>query len=142
MAISSAAEVFQLMPHGVGKFSVESLRGLLRIKYFRGQTLPALGMVLLAADDTFTPTSHTYTATMTPRKTADTPSPAAIFTDRTAVFLNREFDNSPVVAVEWAVDGSDFPTTGRYDLRFTATEVGTGNKQPFPLIEIEVVEPV
>ncbi len=142
MAIANAQEVFQLTPGGVGKFAVEDLRGLLRIKYYVGQTIPALGLVLLAAADQFTAVSHAYTATMTPRATADTPSPAAIFTDRVSAFFNRDFDNSPTIAVEWAVDGSDFPSAGLYDLRLKAVNAGNSKSFPLPEIEVEVVDPV
>ena len=64
MAIANAQEVFQLTAHGVGKFAFEELKGILRIKYHVGQTLPALGLVLLKAGDQFTAGSHAYTATM------------------------------------------------------------------------------
>ncbi len=142
MAIANAQEVFQLTAHGVGKFAFEDLRGILRIKYYVGQTLPALGLVLLKAGDQFTAVSHVYTATMTPRATADVSVPAVIFTDRVADFFNRDFDASPVVAVEWAIDGSDFPSAGFYDLRFKAVNTGDSKVNLLPMIEVEVVDAI
>jgi hypothetical protein len=136
MAISNASEVLQLSARGVGRYATEKLKGLLRTKYYTGQSLPALGLVLLDAADEFTAVSHTYTATLTPRVTADVPTPAAVFTDRAADFFTRAFDGSPVVAVELA--NADFATAGFYDLRIKAV-TGGGAVNYLPEIEVEVI---
>lgn len=131
-------DVFQLGEPNT--WDVSELPEILRITYYVGQTLPALGLVLQGAEDVFTSTSHTYSATLKPRATADAPNPAAVFTGRAAVFFNRDFDNAPVVAISWLP--SDFSAVGKYDLRLQAVNSSTAKVSKLPLIEIEVVQPV
>jgi len=137
----SLRNVFQL--GSPNAFAIEHLRGYLRSPcFYAGQTLPFLGLVLQAADEQFTQASHTYTATCTPRKTADDPTPTPTFQDRPAVFFNRAFDKSPVLAVPWNPSGLDLPAAGFYDLRFKAVNNSTGRSFPLPSIEIKVLEAI
>lgn len=138
MAITSADGLYQVLPRSGGLFDNESLRGVLRATLAQGSLLPNVGLILFGADR-FTPSSHTYTASMKPVSTADTPSPPDVFRDRAAVVVLRTFDDAPVLAVEW--EAGDLDTVGRFILQFKAVEVGDPTRvQFFSPIEIVVVE--
>lgn len=135
MTVTNLTPIHTVLPRGGGSFDHESLREVHRMTFLQNTLLPALGMVLLGS--AFTAVSHTYTATMTPRATADTPAPSAIFTDRACDLFLRDGDNQPVVAVEW--QAGDLATIGKYRLQFVAVEAGDVTRiHPLPLIEVEV----
>lgn len=115
-----------------------TMRSPLRQVITLGAQSPGIGLLLSGAADTFTATSHTYTATMKSRATVNAPTVSTVFADRACLWFKRDYDKSAILYLGLQAD--DVDAIGQYRLQFKAVHSTTGAVDFFDVIEVRVAD--